>query len=193
MTIKQFFSITSLLLLPPLSHAQSMTVMSAGADAQNCSQAAIVVSRNIPTLRAGIETCTRALEYGQLNRRDRAATLVNRGIVLTSDGKYPDALADYNEALSLLPDLPEPFVGRGNLMFLAGRYDLAIVEYDKALSMQLEKRHLGLYNRGLAYVRQSMPSAAEADFREALALAPEWQLPKDQLAKLATPAPTNNN
>jgi tetratricopeptide (TPR) repeat protein len=131
-----------------------------------------------------VETCTRAIEHGRLKVRDMASTLVNRGIVLAAQERYQDALEDYNRAMDIMPELPEPYVGRGNLLFLADRLELAVADYNKALELNLGRKHIVYFNRGMAYEKLGRTSEAEADYTEALRLMPDWALPKEKLDQL---------
>ncbi|MDZ7685320.1 MAG: tetratricopeptide repeat protein [Gammaproteobacteria bacterium] len=46
-----------------------------------------------------------AIRNDDLTRRDLAATLSNRGIILSANGKYREALKDHNRAIELAPSL----------------------------------------------------------------------------------------
>lgn len=164
--------------------AQSLTVFSTGTNARACSFAAENAALKLSPSREDVAACTRALEHDQLAPRDQAATLVNRGILLAAHESYQDALNDYNKAMALKPELPEPYVGRGNLWFLAGRFDTAINDYNKALDLMLGRSHLALFNRGLAHEKAGNSQQAIADYRQALALQPEFKLAQEKLAKL---------
>ncbi|MES2605781.1 MAG: tetratricopeptide repeat protein [Pseudomonadota bacterium] len=178
--------LSALLVLPASASAQSLTVISASNHARNCSFAAENAALKLSPSREDVATCTRALEFDHLSPRDHAATLVNRGILLAAHESYQDALNDYNKAMTLRPELAEPYVGRGNLWFLAGRFDTAIDDYNKALDLMLGRSHLALFNRGLAYEKAGKAQEAIADYRQALALQPEFKLAQEKLAKLTT-------
>ena len=98
--------------------AQAITVLSGGGDAGECSNAARMRAK-LSVSRSDLDPCNRALEQVLLHRHDRAATFVNRGILLAALGRYQDALNDYNAALEIQPALPQAFVGKGNLYYLA--------------------------------------------------------------------------
>ena len=59
-----------------------------------------------------------------------------------------EALAAYDKALSIRPDLEEAWLGRGNVFWNLKRYDEALAAFEKALSTkpQLEGAWLGLGN-----------------------------------------------
>jgi tetratricopeptide (TPR) repeat protein len=164
--------------------AQSVTVLSSGNDARSCSTLADQASNHLFLPLDALDTCTRALEYGTLRQHDRAATLVNRGIVQVALRQYQQALQDYTAAMKLEPTLPEAYVSRGNLWFLAENYDKAIADYDQALSLNLGRAHIAYYNRGLAHERKGNRESALSDYRQASQLQPAWPLPQEKISGL---------
>ncbi|HRD45335.1 MAG TPA: hypothetical protein PLF78_02505, partial [Caulobacter sp.] len=86
--------------------------------AVDCSKAAFAGRAD----RVSIETCTRALQEESLDRRDRAGTLVNRGVMLTRAKDYVAARADLDKAVDLEPTLGEAFVNRGVVMMADRAY-----------------------------------------------------------------------
>ena len=67
-----------------------------------------------------IDGCTRALNEEALAAPDRAATYVNRGIVLMSAGRYMAADADFDAALKLNANLPDGWLNKGFLRLRQG-------------------------------------------------------------------------
>jgi tetratricopeptide (TPR) repeat protein len=172
------FSLLSLALSysPALWAGQAITVFSGGADARNCYLAAKTAANRMFTSREDLETCDRALDSGLLKHRDRAGTLVNRAIVETTLSRYKDAFADYHSAMVIIPDLPEAYVGRGNIYFLANKLDRAIEDYSRALELNISRSYITYLNRGMAYEKLGRYDVAEADYRQALAAQPDWEL-----------------
>jgi tetratricopeptide (TPR) repeat protein len=185
--MKTFISLLVLLstLVPVLAQAQAMTVFGTGSDAQRCGMEAGLPNLPGMAVRDALESCNRALEHDVLNRKDRAATYINRGILHTTAARYQDALHDFDLALELVDDLGEAHVGRGNLLFMAGRFDLAVEEYEKALAMQLGQMHLALFNLALAQERLGLLEEAREAYTKALELHPGWALPREKLDQLA--------
>jgi tetratricopeptide (TPR) repeat protein len=163
------------------AQAQSVTVLTSGEDARHCSLAAKLNGALVPSP-GELAYCDRAIDGLSLNRRDRAGTLVNRGILLTAAGRFQQALDDYNEALQLLPELPQAFNGKGNLYFLAERYDEALAAYRRALELDLQERHIAFYNLGLTYDQLQDAGAARRSYEQAMEAAPDWPLPREKLA-----------
>lgn len=173
-----------LMMLPgSLAQAQSMTVISGGDDARTCAFTAEMTTRLSPS-RGDLGPCNRALEQEPLNRRDRAATFVNRGIVLAALGRYQDALNDYNSALAIQAELPQAFIGKGNLYYFAERYDDALVAYNTALEMNLNEKHVAHYDMGMTYEKLGNTEAAARSYRTAMELRPDWALPQQRLQRL---------
>ncbi len=184
-----FCLIGSLLLLPLRAQAQTVTVISSGGDARSCSFAAELAMTRLNPMRADLDSCNRALEDVHLSRRDRAATYVNRGIVLASLEEYQDALDDYNAGLELVPDLPQAWNGKGNLYYLAERYGEAIAAYERALELDLPERHVAFYNLGITYEKAGDGAAAERSYGMALEIMPDWAPAKEKLERLKGDGP----
>lgn len=185
--MKHLKLIASLILAPLFvngANAQSITVLSGGGEARACSFAAEMSTTHLNTTRGDLDPCNRALEEVNLSRRDRAATFVNRGIVLTALEEYQKALNDYNESLKLMPELPQAWNGKGNLYYLADRYDDAIAAYERALELNLPERHVAYYNLGITFEKMGDKATAERNYNTALELVPEWELPKTRLERL---------
>jgi len=161
--------------------AQAVSIISNSSAARDCYTAANAASTRRFTSQDDLATCTRALEYENLNRTDKARTLINRGIVETALEKYQAAMADYNAASALVPDLPEAYVSRGNLWYLAEKYDRAISEYTAATKMDFQRVYIAYYNRGLVYEKQGNREAAMGDYLQALKLWPDFKQAKERL------------
>lgn len=164
--------------------AQSVQVLSSGEEARRCSSAAQMAATMGVASRSDLDDCTRALETVALRQRDRAGTLVNRGIIESALGDHDAAMASYDKALNVMPALPEPWVGRGNVLFLRGDREGAIAAYDRSLAMGITRRHVVLLNRGMAWEARGELARAEQDYRDALLIAPEWVLAKSRLERV---------
>ena len=68
--------------------AQSMQVLGSGQEARRCSDAAQMAASIGSASRSDLDDCNRALETVALRQRDRAATLVNRGILESALGDH---------------------------------------------------------------------------------------------------------
>lgn len=132
----------------------------------------------------GVENCNRALSEQALTARDRAATFVNRGILAMRDKDLPKALADYEAALKVKPDLAEAHVNRGiALVHIGGRDEEAVAALSKGLSLNTSRPEIAYYTRGVANELLGNTRAAYNDYRQASVLKPDWAEPQAQLQR----------
>ena len=163
--------------------AQAMTVVGGSQKAANCYREAQMRDHNLVT-HFSLEDCHYALEYVSLNRRDRMATLTNRGILYLALEQPAEALEDFEAAVAIDPDKGEIYVNRGNAWFMSGDLNKAIENYLTAAELGIEQQHLIHLNLGIAYERQRSYRMAETAYEEALALSPQWPLAINNLAAL---------
>lgn len=153
------------------AHAQSdeSIIFFGGSDAQLCYNAAE------RTASGTLDHCNSALKSRTLSRRHQIATLINRGIVFNHLGDYAAALADFEAALALDPNVSAAYVNRGNTYFYTQQFDLAVDNYSKSLQMNPRNPHIAHLNRGIAYEARREEGLAFADFVRANELRPEWE------------------
>jgi len=128
--------------------------------------------------------CDRALAADGLSAEDRAATFVNRAIILTRAARYEPALEDLRSALKLQPKLGEAFLNRGNIHFLREEFSQAINDYSLAIQFEAASLYAAYFNRGLIYERFANTESALEDFRAAVRLRPDFQAARDKVAAL---------
>ncbi len=167
----------ALSVFPPAAKAQSVTVFG-NSDAQQC-----YLQTRILAGTSALSFCTRALEAANLSKKDRAATLVNRGINYTRLEQHDLAFNDFQAALALIPDLAEAYLNRGNTYVFTKQFTLAIKDYDRALELGTKDAHAAYFNRGLAYEGLRDLKAAYRDFVLANRLQPEWRFALERLRK----------
>ena len=86
---------------------------------------------------------------------------------------YRNAIANYNQALKLKPDLTDAYNNRGIAYDNQGNYSEAIADYNQAL--KLNPDFASAYNnRGIAYTNQGKYTEAIVDFSQALKLQPDY-------------------
>ena len=119
--------------------------------------------------------CDAALRDRTLTKKDRVATLINRGILLNHQRDYTAALADFEAALELDPSASAAYVNRGNTYFYSRQFDLAIEDYSTSLQMNTRNPHLAHFNRGLVNEIKREGKLAFADFLRANELQPDWE------------------
>ncbi len=136
--------------------------------------------------RDGIATCDRALEDEALNRNDRAATLVNRGIVHMQNKALVAAIADFDAAIKTRPDTAEAYVNKGiALIHLGGRDRDAVELLTQGLARNPSRPEIAYYVRGIANEQLGLSKEAFDDYSRAATLKPDWSDPADQLARFS--------
>ena len=133
-------------------------------------------------LRNGIAACNAALA-GNLGQYDRAATLVNRGILQAAAHNDDAAVADFNAALSRDANLSPAYMNRGLVMLRAARYDEARADFTRAIDLGTADLHVAYFNRGEAQEAAGNLLAAYHDYRKAQELAPDFQPASRELAR----------
>ena len=169
---------------PVNAYTQSMSVIGGGSYARNCYMSATLAIQLNSASRENIEECDQAILHGRLTRKDLLATYVNRGILYGAMEDYQKALKDYRTAVELEPATGEVYVNLGNLYLLSRKYDVAIQQYTTAIELTLTKNHIAHFNRAMAYENNKEFANAEADYRRAIELSPEWVLPQLRLERL---------
>jgi tetratricopeptide (TPR) repeat protein len=171
-----FAAIVLLMVTAPALGAQ--TTFGLG-PAQACYEAA--VSRQA-TLNA-LADCDAAIAGQDLTSRDRAATIINRGVLHLIRRDPNAALADFDLATRLRPDLGEAFVNRGAALLVLGRWDDAIAAINEGLAIGAADPHEAYFNRAVAQERRGAVAAAYQDYQTAARLKPDWPLAQAELAR----------
>lgn len=148
-------------------------------------------ARQAAPLHVDIANCNRALEDEALDTRDRAATMVNRGIIRMFAANDKGALADYNGAIELQPHMGDAYLNRGILYLRTEKDADAIADLTKGLSLGSTKPEAGYYSRAIAFELAGDVKSAYLDYRKALELAPKWALPQEQLTRFQVKTKTD--
>jgi tetratricopeptide (TPR) repeat protein len=133
--------------------------------------------------RNSIALCDLALNHDFLTREDRAATLINRGVLQLRRGQDSRALLDFEDAVALQPEFGEGYVMRGIALVQLGRYPEAIDTLTRSIAMNPERPERAYFYRGAAYVESGDAHAAYADYQRAADLAPDWRSPRTELTR----------
>ncbi len=135
---------------------------------------------------SALAICNRALEEDSLSRRDRAATLVNRGIIHMQARDLDKAIADYDLAIRSDPRIAEAHVNRGiALLHRGGRDEEAIAALTRGLAMNPSRPEVAYYSRAVAHELAGNTRAAYEDYQAAAALKPDWTDPAEQLKRFS--------
>ena len=127
--------------------------------------------------------CTIALNSGTLDSRNRAATLINRGIILMRMNKFDRSLEDYERAKDIRPNLGAIYLNEGAALIGIGDHAGAIASLERALELDTQDAHAAHYNLGLAHELSGDAASAYHSYRKALDIRPGWDLPEQELVR----------
>ena len=170
--------LASALFALPLAAEAASTVYGNG-PAQDCYRAALTGRTDLGAIR----DCDTAMLGPELNARDRAATIVNRGVVRLQRREAPLALADFDTAIAWRPELGEAHINRGAALIRLGDYPGAIAAINRGLELGADDPQEAYFNRAVANEKLDNLAAAYADYRKALELKPDWTLAQSELAR----------
>ncbi len=154
--------------------AQAAVTVLGGGLAHSCYEA-VEYSRVAPA--RALQICDTALEQEQLTKRDRAATITNRGILHMREGRHQKALADYEKSIRMMPQLLESKVNQGAALYGLGRYREALAALNDGIGTDsIDAKAVGYYNRALCHERLGDIQTAYEDFRRALETRPDFEL-----------------
>ena len=131
----------------------------------------------------GVASCTVALDETAMTTHDRAATMVNRGILHARLGQSSAALNDYNQGLTLDDSLGEGYVDRGATEITMRSYDAALTDISKGIDLHAQKPEIAYYDRAIVNEALGNVRDAYADYKKAVDLRPDFQLANDQLMR----------
>ncbi|MDP3011048.1 MAG: tetratricopeptide repeat protein [Methylococcales bacterium] len=106
---------------------------------------------------------------------DSVDALINQGNDLEDLGRFDDALARYDLALSLNPDYARAHSNRGNVLQLLQRFNDALASYDRALAVRPDYAE-AFFNRGNALRALLRFDEALSSYDKALAIKAEFIL-----------------
>jgi tetratricopeptide (TPR) repeat protein len=160
------------------SSAQAAVTVIGSGTAEICYQAA----ENGASPADYISYCNQALA-GSLTPADRAATLVNRGVLRLAMNDNDAAAADFNAGLAINANMGEAYVDLGATMIAKKHYAEAIHNIDKGLTLGTKKPHLAYYDRAVADEAVGNLQGAYDDYHHALALKPDFSQASDELTR----------
>lgn len=136
----------------------------------------------------GEDICTLALDSAILNLRDRAATLVNRGVIRTRIGRLAAALVDNDQAIAIgehlsPPDLGVAYVNRASVLNALGRPREAFDSASKGLILGAGNPEIGYYARAVAEEMLGDVKSAYHDYKQAIGLNPDFAPAARQLTR----------
>lgn len=110
----------------------------------------------------------------------RAIDHFNQGVNYQEQGKMPQAIQEYDQAIKLAPNLSEAFANRGIAYAMLGRYPQALQDFNAALEGLPDDASLH-YLRGRVYAETGQREPAIADLEKALELGLEPDVEQDAI------------
>ena len=165
------------------SHAAiAQVVITGGGMGKDCYEAA-KYDRNSP--QAAEKICSQALQFETLNKKNRAATYTNRGIVRMRNARYDGALSDYSAAKRLNANIGATWLNEGAALIYKKRYSEALVSLDKSIELGTQEPYAAYYNRAIAREHTGDVQGAYYDFKKSLELRPDFKHARDQLSRFS--------
>jgi tetratricopeptide (TPR) repeat protein len=170
-----------ILLAALISAGSASTAVSVlgGGQAQACFMAAKAGRAD----NVSLSVCDEALATETLAPKDRAGTLINRGVLKLTRGDYGAAQSDLDAGIAGIPEVGEGWVNRGAMYIGLKRYREALSDLDKGLSLGLKEPAKAYFNRGVAHEGLDDETSAYQDYEQALVLQPGWELPQRELLR----------
>jgi tetratricopeptide (TPR) repeat protein len=97
----------------------------------------------------------------------------NRGNSRVSQNKLQEALADYNKAVELAPNVTDPYLNRGTALEGLGKWEEAIADYNHVLELD-PKDAMAYNNRGNAKAGLGKWQEAILDYQKATEITPNF-------------------
>jgi len=147
--------------------------------ARDCYEAAIARTDD----RNSFNHCNLALEQEPLTTQNRAATLVNRGVLYLRGHNYRSADSDFDAALRANSNNAEAWLNKAIATLQQGGGGDTLPLIDKSLALNTVRPALAYYSRSIAHERSGNFRAAYTDLRRAQELEPDWNLPAKELKR----------
>jgi Tfp pilus assembly protein PilF len=181
------FVVAGLLGVMPAHAADTTIGKTPAAKCFNAAQAVSLPGNALPDVldKDALSNCAEALS-NKMTAKDRIATLVNRGTIEAASGDVTSSLADYDAALAMNPKMADIFINRGTALMRAARYDEARASFDEAVLLGGTNTYVAYFNRAMAEEKVGNINGAYQDYKLALAMAPNYQPAKKELARLQT-------
>ncbi len=128
--------------------------------------------------------CNLALEQEGLDSANRAATLVNRGVLYMRNRNYSMAERDFNRALRTDESNPEAWLNMAISHLRQNENDTSVMPMiEKAIALNTKEQALAYYSRAILHERNGNVRAAYADYKRAQEIAPDWDEPAEDLKR----------
>jgi tetratricopeptide (TPR) repeat protein len=160
--------------------AQASTFSVGNSSARDCWEAAEAQDYD----RNAIYHCNLALENEGLDDANRAATLVNRGILYMRNRNYSQAERDFNRAMTTDESNAEAYLNMAISHLRQNENDTSVMPWiEKAIALNTKEQALAYYSRAILHERSGNIRQAYYDYRKAHELAPDWDEPAEDLQR----------
>lgn len=127
-----------------------------------------------------IQICSRVIEKGGLNRKDRSITVSNRGLGYLQLQRYDEAIRDCDEAIRIDPNNAFAFDQRGEAWRAKGDIKRALADFKQALRID-PNFSAALLNLGITYEEDGDVNGARSNYEQVLRMKGERAI--DQWAR----------
>jgi tetratricopeptide (TPR) repeat protein len=132
-------------------------------------------------LKAGLSYCDVALSDPTMNHQ--AALLSNRGVIKVRLGNNQGALEDYNAAIATDPALGDAYVSRAGVLIAMKRFDEARADVASGIALGATNMHAAYFSRAVIAEETGDVRAAYRDYKQALAIKPDYAPASRELAR----------
>lgn len=164
--------------------AGAVTVLGNSA-ARSCYEEAEAIGRPNPNV---VALCDQAIAREPLSRRDRVATYINRGILRVRSGDVRAGIADFDAAIERDPTIAEAWFNRGVALMRTQGPEQALPSFNQAVERATNRPALAHFGRAVALEALGDTRGAYADYQRASQLDPEWDRPRNELARFTVRA-----
>ncbi|HTQ99030.1 MAG TPA: tetratricopeptide repeat protein [Candidatus Acidoferrum sp.] len=173
------------------SLAQTDVVFIDGGYPQMCSDAAKSIGAPDPNVTitgsrlevTPVAVCNRAIDDRATSLLDLAASYNNRGVIEFHDKDYAAALRDFARATALQPELAAAWINQGYTLEVQQQWGPALIAFDKGIALGPPDPAKAYFNRGIVHEESGHVREAYYDYKQASALAPDWNEPKNELLR----------
>lgn len=159
---------------------QASTTSIGNSAARDCWQAAEAQDYD----RNAIYHCDMALEFEALDAPNKAATLVNRGVLYMRNRSYSVAERDFRRAMSTDDANPEAYLNMAISRLRQNENDTSVMPWiEKAIALNTKDQALAYYSRAILHERNGNIRQAYYDYQKAHELAPDWDEPAKDLQR----------
>ena len=100
---------------------------------------------------APVDICTLAVEDEASAPVDKAGSYNNRGVIYFDEGKYEEALRDFEQALVIMDSLAAAHINRGYTLVAQKRWADSLPSFDRGIELGAPDPARAHFNRAIAH------------------------------------------